>query len=154
VIPFETLAMFSPDADASLMLTAGAPEGRLQLWKAPTDGRRGFELSQLVTSERSPVTSAGFFDPNADGEVPFAVSGTKDAMVYLWPLPTRKDVRTHRIENVKLSQVSQNVETRQVRVGVEIMNGDGRLIPGQPVTIVLESTSPANSRPAGAFPRP
>ena len=60
VTPFETLAEFSPDS--SMMLTAGASEGRLQLWKAPTDGQRGFEFSQFVTSEHSPVTSAAFFD--------------------------------------------------------------------------------------------
>ena len=33
---FESLALFSPDA--SLMLTAGATEGRLQLWRTPTPG--------------------------------------------------------------------------------------------------------------------
>jgi WD40 repeat protein len=141
VIPFETLAQFSPDA--SMMLTAGAPEGRLQLWKAPAEGQRGFEFSQLVTSERSPVTSAAFFDAGAGGESKFAVSGTKDGTVYLWALPTRVQLRSHRIENVKLTQISQNVETRQIRIGVELnnpdlANPDTRLIPGQPVTIVIE----------------
>jgi WD40 repeat protein len=141
VIPFETLAQFSPDA--SMMLTAGAPEGRLQLWKSPIDGQRGFEFSQLVTSERSPVTAAAFFDPTADGEVKFAVSGTKDGTVYLWEMPSRAQVQSHRIQNVKLTQISQNVETRQIRVGVEVANPDltnpdARLIPGQPVTIVIE----------------
>ena len=87
VTPFETLAEFSPDAN--MLLTAGASEGRLQLWKAPTDGKRGFEFSQFVTSERSPVTSASFFDVDENGEVPFAVSGTKDGTVYLWPMPTK-----------------------------------------------------------------
>ena len=133
---FETLAEFSPDA--SMMLTAGASEGRLQLWRAPTNGQRGFEFSQFVTSERSPVTSAAFFDVDADGEVPFAVSGTKDGTVYLWPMPTKDEVRSHRIENVTMTQISQQLDSRQVRIGVEIPNADGKLIPGQPVTIVIE----------------
>jgi WD40 repeat protein len=133
---FETLAEFSPDS--SMLLTAGAGEGRLQLWKAPVDGSRGFEFSQFVTSERSPVTSAAFFDADEKGEIPFAVSGTKDGTVYLWPMPTKDEVRTHRIENVAMTQISQNVETRQIRIGVEIPNTDGKLIPGQPVTIVIE----------------
>ncbi len=143
-IPFETLAEFSPDA--SLLLTAGASEGRMQLWKAPTDGKRGFELRQFVTSERSGVTSAAFFDANAKGEIPYAISGAKDGVVYLWGLPTRGDIKNHRIENVTLNQISQNVETRQIRIGVEVPNenrqiegqADDRLIPGQPVTIVIE----------------
>jgi WD40 repeat protein len=136
VTPFETLAEFSPDSN--MLLTAGASEGRLQLWKAPTDGKRGFEFSQFVTSERSPVTSAAFFDVDANGEVPFAVSGTKDGTVYLWPMPTKDEVRTHRIENVTMSQISQSLDSRQIRIGVEIPNFDGKLIPGQPVTIVIE----------------
>ena len=120
------------------VLTASPAEGRLQLWKAPVDGARGYEFSQFVTSERSPATSAAFFDVDDMGEVPFAVSGTKDGTVYLWPMPTKSEVRTHRIENVTMTQISQNVETRQIRIGVEIPNTDGKLIPGQPVTIVID----------------
>ena len=133
---FETLAEFSPDA--SMMLTAGASEGRLQLWRAPTDGQRGFEFSQFVTSERSPVTAAAFFDADASGEVKYAVSGTKDGIVYLWPMPTKDEVRSHRIENVTMTQISQILDSRQIRIGVEIPNVDGKFIPGQPVTIVID----------------
>jgi len=136
-IPFNTLAEFSPDA--SLVLTAGAGEGRLQLWKAPTDGKRGFELRQFVTSEKSAdVTSAAFFDPTTAGEIPYAVTGNKDGIVYLWSIPTPDDVKNHRIENVVLTQINQAVETRQIRIGAELSNRDGRLIPGQPLTIVIE----------------
>lgn len=135
-IPFDTLAEFSPDA--SLVLTAGGSEGRLQLWKTPAGGKRGLELCQFVTSERSNVTSAAFFDPPTNtGDAPFAVSGAKDGIVYLWPLPTQADVRNFGIQNVPLTQLSQNVETRQVRIGVNVPN-DGRLNSGQAVTIVFE----------------
>lgn len=135
-IPFNTLAEFSPDA--SLVLTAGAADGRLQLWKAPTDGKRGFELRQFVTSEKSDVTSAAFFDPTTAGEIPYAVTGAKDGVVYLWSIPTPDDVKNHRIENVVLTQINQAVETRQIRIGAELSNQNGRLIPGQPLTIVIE----------------
>ena len=91
-----------------------------------------------MTSERSPVTSAAFFDPDESGEVKYAVSGTKDGIVYLWQVPTKEEVRTHRIENVTMTQISQNLESRQIKIGVEIPNVDGKLIPGQPVTIVIE----------------
>ncbi len=51
VIPFETLAQFSPDA--SLLLTAGAPEGRLQLWQTPTESARGYEVRQFAPREQA-----------------------------------------------------------------------------------------------------
>jgi WD40 repeat protein len=66
-IPFETLALFSPDArpEESLLLTAGAPEGRLQLWRTPGPHGRAFEVRQFTPRERSPVTCAAFA-PYAD----------------------------------------------------------------------------------------
>ncbi len=137
--PFETLALFSPDA--SLILTGGLSEGRLQLWRAPTDGKRGFELRQFATAERSPVTCAAFAP---DGS--FAVSGTKDGYVYVWSVPDRSHVARHRLENLKLTLIerSLDVSTRQVRIGVNVENPideeypAGRLIPGRPVHIVIE----------------
>ena len=137
--PFETLALYSPDA--SLILTGGLSEGRLQLWRAPTDGKRGFELRQFATAERSPVTCAAFAP---DGS--FAVSGTKDGYIYVWSVPDRARVARHRLENLKLTLVERSLEvsTRQVRIGVNVQNPidadypSGRLIPGRPVHIVIE----------------
>jgi WD40 repeat protein len=139
-ISFQTLAEFSPDKNASLLLTAGAKDGRLQLWKTPTAAQRGFELRQLVTSEKQDVTSAAFFDPlPGSDDVSYAVSGTKDGLVYLWPLPTRKEIDEHRITDVTVTLINQAVETRQFRIGVEVPNTESRkLLPGQPVTIVIE----------------
>jgi WD40 repeat protein len=137
--PFETLALFSPDA--SLVLTGGLSEGRLQLWRAPTDGKRGFELRQFATPERSPVTCAAF---SPDGS--FAVSGTKDGAVYVWSLPDRARIARHRLENLKLTLIERSLEvsTRLARIGVNVQNPidaeypSGRLIPGRPVHIVIE----------------
>jgi len=137
--PFETLAVFSPDA--SLILTGGAPEGKLQLWRAPSDESRGFEVRQLVTEQRSPVTCAAFAPPTGTtGESQFAASGTKDGNVYLWPVLPKAAVDAHRIMNVPVALLSRNVEagSRQIRVGVEVPNPTGRLMPGRPVTIVIE----------------
>lgn len=141
--PFETLALFSPDA--SLILTAGAPEGKLQLWRAPSDDSRGFEVRQFVTEQRGHVTCAAFApavgatNSGATGETAFAASGSKDGNVYLWPVPSKKDVAEHRIMNVPVTLFSRSVETgRQIRVGVEVPNTTGRLMPGRPVTIVME----------------
>jgi WD40 repeat protein len=143
--PFQTLALFNPDA--TLVLTAGLSEGRLQLWKAPMDGKRSFELRQFATDERSPVTSAAFApDAGLAPDGSFAVSGTRDGYVYIWQVPNREQVAQHRIENLQLSLVEPNTEvnTRQARIGVNVQNPitreypDGRLIPGRPVHIVIE----------------
>src|ERR1700680_4743255 len=79
--PFETLALFSPDA--SLMLTAGAPAGRLQLWRSPTSQARGYEVRQFVSDEKAQVTCAAFAEDH------FALSGTKSGTVNLWRIPTK-----------------------------------------------------------------
>jgi WD40 repeat protein len=137
--PFETLALFSPDD--SLLLTAGAPEGRMQLWRAPTAGGRAYEVRQLAPEEHAAVTSAAFA---ADGS--FAASGTKDGTVYLWRMPTREQVEHHRIEGLSLTQVDRALDAnaRQVRIGVDVRNRVdaehpfGRLMPGRPVTVVIE----------------
>jgi len=137
--PFETLALFSPDA--SLIISAGISEGRLQLWHAPIDGKRAFEVRQFATVERSPVTCAAFAP---DGT--FAVSGTKDGYVYIWAVPTRDKVNQHRMENLKLTLIERALDasTRQARIGVNVQNPindeypSGRLIPGRPVHIVIE----------------
>jgi WD40 repeat protein len=145
VIPFETLAVFSPDA--SLMMTAGAGEGRLQLWRAPTEAARGFEIRQLVPRQRAPVSCAAFAPhPDYDNKGSFAVSANKDGQIFLWPLPSQKEVDEHPIRNVRVRLVndSLNPSTRQVSIGVEVPNPPtpeyptGRLEPGRPVTIVIE----------------
>jgi WD40 repeat protein len=138
-IPFETLALFSPDA--SLILTAGAAEGRLQLWKTPTEAERGYEVRQLVPGERSPVTCAAFApDAGLAADGSFALSGTKDGYLYVWPVPNKGAVEKHRIPNVPLGLIERALDasSRQVRIGVELPNVDGRLIPGRPVTVVIE----------------
>jgi WD40 repeat protein len=145
--PFETLAKFSPDG--KLLLTAGAPEGKLLLWKAPTGEGRAYEVRQFATIDRSPVTCAAFA-PAAGNPVPYstlAVSGTRDGRLYLWELPDEKTVNEHRITGLKLTQVEPvlDASTRQFRISVDVNNpvdrtrlSGYRLTPGAPVTVVIE----------------
>ncbi len=144
-VSFETLALFSPDG--SLMLTAGAAEGRLQLWRTPTETSRGFEIRQLVTAERAPVTCAAFVPSRGqDQAAPLAISGSKDGYVYLWAIPTPGEVEQHRLQGLRLTLLSRTVDasSRQGRIGLEVRNPvdarhpHGRLMPGRPVTIVIE----------------
>ena len=140
---FETFALFSPDG--SLMLTAGGPEGRMQLWRTPTGGARAYEVRQLVPQDRAAATCAAFA-PNGL----FAVSGSKDGHVYVWNLPTRKQVEEHRIrtdkngEPLTLTYVDRALDASKIRIGVEVQNPEtaehphGRLIPGRRVTVVVE----------------
>ncbi len=143
-ISFESVAEFSDDAN--LLVTAGAPEGRLQLWRAPTETGRGFEVRQFVPEAKSPVTSVAFA-PGAgrkDG-ASIAVSGAKNGEVYLWDVPTMEEVQSQRLENVKLKLLRRDLDpnTGKFRVEVELTNSSadatnlGRLISGRPVTIVV-----------------
>lgn len=137
-VPFETLALFSPDG--SLMLTAGLAEGRLQLWKAPTETARGYEVRQYAPKQRRPVTCAAFAPKHA-----MAVSGNTDGDIYFLPLPTPLEVENHRIKDVPVRLLSQVLDpnTKQARIGVDVANPvsaqflDGRLVPGRAVTIVI-----------------
>jgi WD40 repeat protein len=139
--PFETVAVFSPNSH--LLMTAGGAEGRLQLWRAPTDGKRGFELRQLapLKGDHSPVTCAAF---SPDGT--FAVSGSKEGYVYIWDVPNQDKIDHHRMEGLKLTLIERVSEanTRQARIGVNVQNPmnaeypEGRLIPGRPIRIVIE----------------
>lgn len=147
-IPFDTMAAFSPDG--SLLLTAGAAEGRLQLWQTPTRHSRGLEVRQLApsTNDRSAATCAAFA-PDAglekDGDGSFVVTGTKSGTVYVWPVPNKRDVENHPVTSARKAHLAPSQDNvRQVRVTVELANPpdeqhpEGRLTAGRPVTIVIE----------------
>jgi WD40 repeat protein len=150
---FETLALFSPDG--SLLLTAGAPEGKMQLWRIPSPGTRGFEVRQLVTVERSPVTCAAF---GLEGSLK-AVSGTKSGDVYVWDVPSPEQVENHCIvvnrdgRPLTLTNRDMAVDAGKIRIWVGLDNQETqeaptaeyprgriipRLIPGQRVTVVIQ----------------
>ncbi len=151
--PFDTLTIFSPDG--TLLLTAGAPEGRLQLWRTPLNKpggpkdapARAFEVREFAPRERDRAVACAAFSPDGGGDVkPFAVSGSGQK-VYLWALPTPTEVKEHRLQNVPLTVKSQILDTatRTTRIGFEVANPpvlprypSGRFEAGRPVTIVID----------------
>ncbi|HZZ77517.1 MAG TPA: hypothetical protein VFE62_03300 [Gemmataceae bacterium] len=143
-VPFDTLAILSPDG--SLMLTAGAPEGRLQLWRTPTADDRGFEVRTFAPRERDRTVACAAFSPSvASADMhPFAVSGSGQK-IFLWSLPTPEEVRDHRIIDVPLTIKTQVLDlvSRTARIGFEVANPpserypNGRFEAGRPVTIVI-----------------
>jgi WD40 repeat protein len=134
---FETLALFSPDG--KLILTAGAADGRLQLWSTPTAASRAYEVRVLSSSERSGATCAAFAPKGVTvAGQEFAVSGTREGQILIWPLPTEKDIAEAPVMGI-LTLVDSSVEAgaRQARIGVEIENSSNRLIPGKQATVVI-----------------
>jgi WD40 repeat protein len=135
---FTTLALFCPDS--RLILTAGASEGGLQLWRTPegpgTYAPRlpspGHPLRQLICSERSSITCAAYAP---DGT--YLVTGSRDRQVMVWPLPTPEEIE--RRFSAELTLIEQSVESnaRQVRICAELPNPDGRLVPGTSVTLIV-----------------
>ena len=140
--PFDHLAIFSPDG--SLILTAGAPEGRMQLWRTPDAKTRGYEVRQFATRECLPVSCAAF-SPLVAGKESFAVSGSGKSL-YIWSIPTPAEVEDHPIRGVPMTLMNQTLDsgTNTGRVGFHVDNlisdryPKGRFEAGRPVTIVIE----------------
>jgi WD40 repeat protein len=142
---FTTFAQFSPDG--RLIMTAGASDGGLQLWRAPTGSARGSELRQLIAAERSPATCAAFAP---DGS--FAVTGTRNHQVLVWPLPPGADIDGRLTAKLTFLDGSVESSARQVRIWAELENPDGRLLPGTMVTMVIEPVSERALRSVGRVP--
>jgi WD40 repeat protein len=91
---FTGMALFAPDGETILTNTAGA--GRLQLWRAPIEGRRPAEIRQFIWTGG---TTCAAFAPKADAKGDpaaalrhFAVTGTTDHQVLIWALPSDEEV--------------------------------------------------------------
>ncbi len=128
---FETLALFSPDG--RLALTAGLGDGRLQLWRLPTDTSRAYEAQQLVPGPDKSKPTCGAFAPHGG----FFVTGNKERKVFVWTMPTKQEI-DEKI-TAKIVYIERSVESaeRQVRVWAELKNPQGRLLPGDTVTMVV-----------------
>jgi WD40 repeat protein/biotin carboxyl carrier protein len=126
---FTTMALFSPDGKT--VLTNGASESRLQLWRAPAGGNpRASELRQFVWP--TGPSTCGAFDP--DGK--FAVTGTQDHQVLLWPMPEKEEIEKRLVgQNLRVDK-SLDLSTRQVRIWAEVDN-PGWLRLGGTATMVI-----------------
>jgi hypothetical protein len=140
--PFETLALFSPDSE--LILTANSAENGLQLWKAPTDGERAYEVRRFVAEGGVRVSCAAFGEAaglkdtgEPDADRVFAVTGTKDGQVFLWAVPNMEEVNRRVKGTVSLVERVIDPGTHQARIWVDIDNTDGTLKPGDTVTVVV-----------------
>jgi WD40 repeat protein len=127
---FATFALFSPDA--RLILTAGANEGRLQLWRAPSATTRPYELRQYMSSDPAAATCAAFAPDSS-----FIVAGTADRRVLVWPLPTAQEVEQQRTAEIVRIEPALESSGRQVRIWAEVNNTDGRLLPGGSVNLAI-----------------
>jgi WD40 repeat protein len=126
---FTNFAQFSPDG--LLILTAGAAEGRLQLWRAPSPTSRGYEVSQLLTGDHTTPTCAAFAP---DGS--YLVTGCKEREVFVWPTPTRAEREGQLVAPVSMIGASLDSSSRQVPIWVDLKN-DGALLPGSTATIAI-----------------
>jgi len=126
-MPFSTMALFSPDGN--LILTNGAADGRLQIWRSPTARTRGYELSRLIWN--SPAT-CGAFAP--DGS--FVVTGSKDSHILVWPLPPKEMIEKQL--TAKIIAVDTSLEDSSgVMVHAEMVNPNNLLYTEDKATLVL-----------------
>jgi WD40 repeat protein/biotin carboxyl carrier protein len=127
---FTTFALFSPDA--RLILTAGASNGRLQLWRPPTATTHGYEVRQLA-KDRSAATCAAFAPDSS-----FIVTGTRDHHVHVWQVPPKDDIEREFVAASARIDTVMEGGGRQVRVRAELDNPYGKLLmPGNTATLTL-----------------
>jgi WD40 repeat protein len=127
---FSILALFSPFND--LVLTGGAFEGRLQLWRLPGETSPAYEVRQLVPPDRSPATCAAFAP---DGS--FVVTASRRRQLLVWPLPDAKEIGHEFPTVITLVEHAVESSSRQVRIWAELANPEGRLVPGTTVTMTV-----------------
>jgi hypothetical protein len=124
---FTTMALFSPDGN--LILTNGAADGRLQIWRAPTARTRGYELSRLMWN--SPAT-CGAFAPNSA----FVATGSKDGYVLVWQLPSKEMIEKQL--TAKIISVDKSLEdSSRVMIHAEMENPNNLLLIEDKATLVL-----------------
>jgi WD40 repeat protein len=131
---FATFAIFSHDNKT--ILTGSQGDGRLSVWRTPSAGNRPTELRQFVPSQKLVTFTCGAISTTETE--PFAVTGSKSGEIYVWPMPTEKDML--KIKGI-LTFIDQNTTaSQQVRVWAEFDNRAAELRPGGAVTIVIEPT--------------
>jgi WD40 repeat protein len=135
---FSVFALFSPDG--RLIVTAGAEEGQLQLWRAPcpATSNRGYEVRQLLFYQKSTVPTCACFSP--DGKL--LVTGSKDQLVQVWSIPDQKEIE--RELPGRLALVERVVESTagQVRVWADVPNPGEHILAGGGATLTIYPKPP------------
>jgi WD40 repeat protein len=130
---FTTFALFSPNGQ--LIVTAGATEGQLQLWRTPSaaTSNRGYEVRQLAFYQKSSVPTCACFSP--DGKL--LVTGTRDRLVQVWAMPGQKEIQQELVGELSLVEKATDSPTGQVRVWANVPNLGDRLLPGGAATLTV-----------------
>ncbi len=137
---FTGFALFSPVINGPndrVILTTGATDGVLQVWRWTSGIGRGSELKKLVCTGYTPATCAACSPFAKDG---FIVAGTRKGDVNVWPLPTAEEMANS--FKAKITHIDPNLESsgRTVRVFADFNNPDApnlHLRPGTTTTLVI-----------------
>jgi WD40 repeat protein len=130
---FMTLALFSPDGKT--ILTDGASEGRLQLWRTPPQGGRAAERRHFMWT--SPVT-CGAFAPDSS----FVVTGTSEGKVLVWAMPSKEEIEKQLPARLTLAEQALLAGNQQIRVWAELEENPPWLVPGSTATVVIPLNQP------------
>jgi WD40 repeat protein len=125
---FMSFARFSPDS--SMVLTAGSADGRMQLWRLGGGGDLPTVVTDFLPPQRCSATCAAFA---ADGS--WLISGTRERQVLVWRIPGRRETDGGYPAELSLVEGGVDSNARQVRVWADLLNTDGRLIPGTRVSL-------------------
>lgn len=129
---FGPFALFSPDA--RLIMTAGARDGRVQLWRSSAGSTHASLIRQLTAREPLAVTCGTWA---SDGS--FVAAGTRDRQILVWPAPSPAEVERQLTAQITLIEQAVASTSRQVRIWAEVPNPDRRLLPGATVTLAIEA---------------
>jgi WD40 repeat protein len=135
---FSVFALFSPDGH--LIVTAGAEEGQLQLWRAPcpATSNRGYEVRQLLFYQKSTVPTCASFSP--DGKL--LVTGSKDQLVQVWSVPEQKEIEQELPGRLALVEKVVESTAGQVRVWADVPNPGERILAGGAATLTIYPKPP------------
>jgi WD40 repeat protein len=124
---FTTMAVFSPNGQ--LIMTYGASENRLQLWRTPNAKSRGYELRQLIW-KGAPITCGAFAPDNS-----FAVTATQDGQIVPWILPSKEDIEQQLTAHIVTAIPTDTGYSRILLLKAEMEN-PGYLSPGDKASMV------------------
>ena len=133
---FATFALPSPPQGTGkdrLVITAGAADGVLQMWRMPVGGAIE-ESVKLKCTTGSPATVAAFGEANDGG---FVAVGTKAGQVLFWPLPSEKDLNERLTAKIRYVGKTKDTSGRTYPIQAEVDNRAGKLRPGTTVTLVI-----------------